>query len=278
MSRESYSNPSRRHFLLHALGAGGTLAGMSVAPGVLLISPAVAQTGTGNQPNSTTKAAGPANQGINPGANPDANQGADPSRRWGLLVDTSRCTQDCTACVTACQQEHGWQVDHDPHSAPQWIRKLELSGEAQESISLPMMCQHCKHPPCASVCPTQATFQRADGIVLVDKHRCIGCRYCMIACPFKARFMPHRPLDTATPKYPRAKSTAEGCTLCVHRIDRGQQPACVERCAAQGNGALLFGDLNDPHSAISQALQEHGGGTVRADLGLEPAVYYQGIS
>lgn len=264
MTSESHNCPDRRRFLLQAVAASGAFAGMTIAPGVLLISPATAQSNA-SHPAGANK------------AGEAARQGADSSQRWGLLVDANRCSEDCTACISACQEEHGWQVE-DPHSDPQWIRKLELTGAAQEPISLPMMCQHCKHPPCASVCPTQATFKRADGIVLVDKHRCIGCRYCMIACPFQARFMPHRQIASAPSNYPRGKSAAEGCTLCVHRIDRGQPPACVERCADQGNGALLCGDLNDPTSAISQALNQHGGRTIRADLGLEPAVHYQGIT
>ncbi|MCG5547786.1 sulfate reduction electron transfer complex DsrMKJOP subunit DsrO [Halorhodospira halochloris] len=256
MSREPSNCPSRRRFLLQALGAGGAVAGMTVAPGVVLISTAADTNDTAANP---------------PGA------GADAAKRWGLLIDTRRCAEDCTACISACQQENGWEEPRDPDKDPQWIRKMKLTGQREEPISLPLMCQHCKHPPCASVCPTQATFKRADGIVLVDKHRCIGCRYCMIACPFQARFMPQRPLGTASPNHPRAKGAAEGCTLCVQRIDRGEQPACVERCAEQGNKALLFGDLNDPQSSISQALRQSGGSTIRADQRLEPAVHYQGI-
>ena len=116
------------------------------------------------------------------------------------------------------------------------------------------MCQHCAKPPCVDVCPTGASFKRADGIVLVDKHICIGCRYCMMACPYKARSFVHEPIDDQKPNAPRGKGTVEGCTLCVDRIDAGRMPACVEACASEAGGAMMFGDLNDPESEISKAV------------------------
>ena len=101
--------------------------------------------------------------------------------------------------------------------------------------SLPVMCQHCAKPPCVDVCPTGASFKRADGIVLVDRHICIGCRYCMMACPYKARSFVHETLEDQKPHAPRGKGTVEGCTMCVQRVDAGGKPACVEACA-QGGG------------------------------------------
>ena len=143
--------------------------------------------------------------------------------------------------------------------------------------TLPLMCQHCETPPCVDVCPTGASFRRADGIVLVDKHICIGCRYCMMACPYKARSFIHEDLKDQKPWAPRGKGTVESCTLCVHRVDEGGIPACVEACDAENHNAMLFGDLYNENSKISQQLEQHGGKQIRADLGLNTGVRYRGI-
>ncbi len=139
------------------------------------------------------------------------------------------------------------------------------------------MCQHCAQPPCVDVCPTGASFKRADGIVLVDRHTCIGCRYCMMACPYKARSFVHEPVTGQKPDVPRGKGCVESCTLCVHRIDRDQIPACVEACAATGHKAILFGNLNDPASEISQRIAALATTALRPDLRLDPGVRYQGL-
>ena len=116
------------------------------------------------------------------------------------------------------------------------------------------MCQHCAEPPCVDVCPTGASFKRADGIVLVDRHTCIGCRYCMMACPYKARSFVHEPLTDQKPDVPRGKGCVESCTLCVHRIDKGGDHRLRRGLrASAGHGAIVFGDLNDPESEIAQA-------------------------
>ena len=140
------------------------------------------------------------------------------------------------------------------------------------------MCQHCENPPCVDVCPTGASMQRADGIVLVNRHTCIGCRYCMLACPYKARSFVHEDVTGQKPHMPRGKGTVESCTLCAHRIDVGGTPACVEACSTKaGKEAIMFGDLNDPDSNISKELSKHVTTRLRADLGLEPGVHYRGI-
>jgi molybdopterin-containing oxidoreductase family iron-sulfur binding subunit len=140
------------------------------------------------------------------------------------------------------------------------------------------MCQHCADPPCVDVCPTGASFKRADGIVLVDRHSCIGCRYCVMACPYKARSFVHEPLADQKPDVPRGKGCVESCTLCVHRIDRGDKTtACAEACAKAGHGAIVFGDLNDPASEISQRIRVATSTQLRADLHLDPGVRYQGL-
>ena len=199
--------------------------------------------------------------------------------RWGLLIDTRVCQEDCDACVTACNEEHGLQSLGRPDTDAQWIRKLNVRDpESGHAISLPMMCQHCENPPCVDVCPTGASFRRADGIVLVDKHTCIGCRYCMMACPYKARSFIHENLTEQLPHAPRGKGCVESCTLCVHKVDAGDgTTACAEACHKDGHQAMLFGDLNDPDSEISQRVQEFGATEIRADLRLNPSVRYQGL-
>jgi len=201
-------------------------------------------------------------------------EGASGKVRWGMLIDTAQCKQGCDECVTACHKENGVSGGTRATDS-QWIRKVDLkdTGSGRE-LSLPMMCQHCEHPPCVDVCPTTASFKRADGIVLVDKHRCIGCRYCMMACPYKARSFVHEPLHDQNPDVPRGKGTVEACTLCVHRVDEGMQPACAEACP---NKAILFGDLNDPESEIAKKVRSVASVQVRADLGLNTGIRYQGL-
>ena len=206
-----------------------------------------------------------------------AKTGASAGKRWGLLIDTAKCKPSCNACVKACSDYNGWKNEGRP-TDPQWIRKVEVSDPRSGlSHSVPVMCQHCADAPCVEVCPTGASFQRADGIVLVDRHICIGCRYCMMACPYKARSFVHENLTDQLPDAPRGKGTVEGCTLCVPRVDAGQQPACVEACAREGAGAMIFGDLNDPASAISRALAAYPSVQLRADLALDPGVHYRGL-
>lgn len=198
--------------------------------------------------------------------------------RWGLLIDTNKCADGCTSCVTACHEENGVTSHGRPLTDAQWIRKVTLKDPSTgHQQSLPVMCQHCEHPPCVDVCPTGASFKRADGIVLVDKHICIGCRYCMMACPYKARSFIHEDLTDQKPHAPRGKGTVESCTLCVHRVDEGKLPACVEACAKDGHNALLFGNLKDPESEIAKRLKAEGARQIRADLRLNTGVHYQGL-
>ena len=209
------------------------------------------------------------------GGSPAAAGQADAGKRWGLMIDVNKCASDCTACVSACKTENGWEGHGDPEQAAQWIRKVTLKDKATgHETSMPVMCQHCEEPPCVDVCPTGASFKRVDGIVLVDKHTCIGCRYCMMACPFKARSFVHEPTTNQKEHAPRGNGTVESCTLCVHRVDEGRVPACVEACDATGNGAMIFGDLNDPDSDISRALAAYPTTALRSDLDLNQGVRY----
>ena len=206
-----------------------------------------------------------------------AGQAASATRRWGLLIDLSRCEGGCSVCVQACSVEHGWRVASKGTNEPQWIRVVEATEETSgRTAQVPMLCQHCARPPCADVCPTGATFRRADGVVLVDRHRCIGCRYCVMACPFGVRFFLGEAVQDQRPHSPRGKGTAEGCNLCVHRVDHGQMPACVEACAAT-HGAMSFGDLNDPSSAIRKVLGEKPATRLRPGLALDQSVRYQSL-
>lgn len=202
--------------------------------------------------------------------------------RWGMLIDADQCAKGCTACVDACNDENGLHdvLQGSAATRVHWIRKVELRKQNAPEIShsLPLLCQHCDNPPCVDVCPTGASFKRADGIVLVDRHSCIGCRYCMLACPYNSRAFVHENLTQQKTIAPRGKGCVESCTFCVHRIDSGNyQPACAEACSDQGHQAIAFGDLSDPASPISQALAARAGAQIRADLGTDPGVYYHGI-
>jgi tetrathionate reductase subunit B len=245
-------NPGRR--ALFGVAAAG-VAGVLLAPGVHLIE--LAQAADGGKAGGAT--------------------GASSKVRWGMLIDSSKCASGCTDCVTACNTENGLSGGTSPTDA-QWIRKLEIKDRRSGRVqSLPMMCQHCAEPPCVDVCPTGASFKRADGIVLVDRHSCIGCRYCVMACPYQARSFVHEPLHEQKPDVPRGKGCVEGCTLCVQRVDKGRTTACAEACGDAGHGAIIFGDLNDPNSEISQRVARYGARQVREDLGLDTGVRYLGL-
>ena len=263
---------TRRGFLgVAAVAMGGTL----LAGGVRLIEVGHAATPATSPPSAPPGTTPAAVSGV-----PSANQaaGANPKVRWGLLIDTEKCATGCTDCVTACNTENGLATPQRPTDA-QWIRKVEIKDiKTERAASLPVMCQHCADPPCVDVCPTGASFKRADGIVLVDRHTCIGCRYCVMACPYQARSFIHETLANQKADVPRGKGCVESCTLCVHRIDAGQQnTACAEACTQAGHGAIVFGDLNDPDSAISRRARAAATTQLRADLRLDLGVRYQGL-
>ena len=224
-------------------------------------------------------------------------------KKMGMVIDVSKCQADCNDCVTACQKENN-VVDaarHKNHElAVHWIRKVTIrkkheedeEGKAAEETEAPeknvvLVCNHCDKPPCAQVCPVQATFKREDGIVLVDHHRCIGCRYCMIACPYNARYFSFEDIEISEEELNkdrprRSHGVAEGCTLCAHRLDavgkdgkpQPQVPACVEACK---NGALAIGDMNDKTSKVYELLRDFAVKRLKEDLGTEPKVHYIGL-
>ncbi len=247
----------RREFLSNTVVAAGAV---TVAPGVLL---------------TTTEAKADG-------------KGVSSNTRWGMLIDTNKCADGCTSCVSACDKENGIDLVKKPEGhddamweqqRPQWIRKVKLRDTQSSVVSnLPLMCQHCEHPPCVDVCPTGASFKRADGIVMVDRHICIGCRYCMMACPYKARSFIHADVAEQVVNSPRGKGCVESCNLCAHRLDAGQgNTACAEACAKDGHNAIVFGDLKDPNSAVSKALKSQPSRQLREDLMLNTGVRYTNV-
>jgi molybdopterin-containing oxidoreductase family iron-sulfur binding subunit len=208
--------------------------------------------------------------------------------RYGMLIDTNKCADGCSACVDACDTENGLNLQEMPEGMDpdqwdqqeaRWIRKVKVQDNLTGRVSnLPLMCQHCEHPPCVDVCPTGASFKRADGIVMVDRHTCIGCRYCMLACPYKARSFIHEAVDHKLTRAPRGKGCVESCNLCVHRRDIGEtSTACADACAAEGHNAIVFGDLKDPESPLVKALKTLPNRQIREDLALNTGVRYSGV-
>lgn len=242
----SQTNVSRRKFVGGSVGVAGA---MLIGPGIFLNQ--VAQ------------------------AKPDAEAVTD-KVRWGMLIDTNKCATGCNDCVDACAKENGWAHDTGPDEVRvQWMRKVDLKDkETGREASLPVMCQHCEEPPCVDVCPTGASFKREDGIVLVDKHICIGCRYCMLACPYKARSFVHAPVENHDDYMPRGMGVVESCTFCVHLVDKDKSPACVSSCKEK---AILFGDLNNKKSEIAKRVATENSRQIRQDLKTNPGIRYQGI-
>jgi molybdopterin-containing oxidoreductase family iron-sulfur binding subunit len=210
--------------------------------------------------------------------------------RWGLAVDVSRCASQsgCCACIDACHAAHRVPAIAEPRHEVKWLWKEPFvrvfaeqdhayAGETRRQTPVLVLCNHCSQAPCTRVCPTKATWRRSDGVVAMDAHRCIGCRYCMAACPFGARsFNWENPqADASASNYPaRTAGVVEKCTLCVERLDAGQAPLCVETCAARGIAALTFGNLEDPSSPLRQLLATRQVLRRRPALGTEPSVFY----
>jgi molybdopterin-containing oxidoreductase family iron-sulfur binding subunit len=199
--------------------------------------------------------------------------------RWGMAVDTERCI-GCWSCAVECKSEN------DVPLGMWWNRILtkgdELDTPARgdfgdlEMSWVPLACQHCDDAPCEKVCPTSATFINDEGIVLVNQEQCIGCRYCMAACPYGVRVFnwgdAERPVTFDYGMVgARPVGTVEKCTMCVHRLEEGQVPSCVWSCPAQ---ARIFGDLNDPESHVVRAIADRGATRLLEDKGTNPKVYY----
>lgn len=211
--------------------------------------------------------------------------GAEPAaaaarHRWTMVIDLRSC-DGCRGCTTACQQAHYLEPDQE------WIKVFELRDDAGAPYFMPRPCMQCQDPPCLRVCPTGATFANADGLVLVDQSRCIGCRMCMAACPYEARYFnwseptvaPPLP-TTPTPEHPspQRKGTVGKCIFCVGELATGELPACVAACPMK---ALWIGDLNadvatngEQTVRLSSFLVGADAVRFKAELNTRPSVYY----
>jgi tetrathionate reductase subunit B len=213
--------------------------------------------------------------------------------RWAYGVDATKCI-GCLRCVEACKREN--DVIGDAHHFRTWVERyvylegeetprvdshsdlvnIEASGSEREyrfanrykdakvekAFFVPKICNHCTHPACVQVCPTGATYRTLDGVVLIDHKYCIGCQYCVQACPYGVRF------------FNEDKGVTDKCTWCYHRITKGLQPACVEVCPV---GARLFGDLRDKQSPISLFIRNNRTRVLKPESGNAPNVYYVGL-
>jgi len=212
--------------------------------------------------------------------------------RWAMVVNQKLCKPDCKDCFIACHRVHNVPTRPDiPRHEMKWIWEEPYekafaipereTGYLEQGLAgkpLIVLCNHCNNPPCVRVCPTQATFKRADGIVMMDFHRCIGCRYCMAACPYGSRSFnyvdPRTILDLkeVNPEFPtRTKGVVEKCNFCNERLAQGLLPACVMACKEK---ALAFGDLGDPNSEASQLIKTNYTIKRKPELGTMPMVYY----
>lgn len=188
--------------------------------------------------------------------------GGSEKRRYAMLIDLRRCI-GCQSCTVSCTIENQTPEGAFRTTVNQYQVKLTES-ETVTNVLLPRLCNHCDNPPCVPVCPVQATWQRKDGIVVIDNTRCVGCAYCVQACPYDARFINH------------ATQTADKCTFCAHRLDVGLLPACVESCVG---GARIIGDLNDPNSTLSKLLAAHREEikVLKPENNTHPHVFYLGL-
>lgn len=197
--------------------------------------------------------------------------------KYGMVIDLKSCV-GCYSCVMACKAENVTPTNTFWNKV---LVKEEGTFPSARITFTPISCMHCERPSCQMVCPTGATYKRSDGIVMVDANKCIGCRYCVEACPYEARVFVEK-VEGYFPKYgltqyeqqgykKHKKGTVEKCTLCAHRIDKKQEPACVKACPA---GARHFGDLADPNSEISHLIIQRGTKEMLSQLGTKPMIYY----
>jgi len=213
--------------------------------------------------------------------------------RWGMVINLSKCTR-CHACVAACRIEHFLPLRI---TWPRLIAWEKEGSKGADVITVPVRCNQCKEAPCVEVCPAKATTKRPDGIVQVDQNKCVGCRYCVVACPYQNRTFLSRDKDPGYfPGYPKTRfeqkgkkiyphqvGTTEKCNFCMERIDAGLKkglkpgvdrdatPACVNICQAR---TMTFGDLDDPESEVSKLIREHKGFQLHPEYNTDPSVYY----
>ncbi len=202
--------------------------------------------------------------------------------KWGMGIDISKCI-GCGRCADACKSEN--DVPREPFYFRTWVERYRIleNGEAVvdspngaidsfdedklderiiRSFFVPKLCNQCEHPPCVQVCPVGASYRVEDGVVLVDRDYCVGCSYCLQACPYGARFL-----------HPETR-TAEKCTFCYHRIVKGLVPACVEVCPTQ---ARIFGEMEKKSSPIIRFMRMNNIGVLKHSLNTEPKVFYANL-
>jgi tetrathionate reductase subunit B len=197
-------------------------------------------------------------------------------KRYGMAVDIDKCI-GCGRCMEACKIEN--DVPREPFFFRTWVERYVVKRDDSlvvqnigidpvepinewdtlRSFFVPKLCNQCEHPPCVQVCPVGATFSTEEGVVIIDEKRCIGCRYCIQACPYGARYL-----------HP-VRNTADKCTFCYHRITKGLLPACVEVCPTQ---ARVFGDLNRSASPLTRFRRMKKIHVLKPYLNTEPKVFY----
>ena len=211
------------------------------------------------------------------------------AKHWAMVVDMSKfkTEEDIERVIQSCDTIHNIPDFGNKKDEIKWIwkddfehtfteSKNEYLTESFKELPFMIMCNHCENPPCVNACPTGATFKRVDdGIVMMDYHRCIGCRFCMGACPFGARSFNYRDpkphIKTIDPDFPtRTIGVVEKCTFCVERLEKGLKPACVEA----SKGGLIFGDLDDANSDVRKIISSKFTIRRKSELGTQPSVYY----
>jgi len=214
--------------------------------------------------------------------------------RWGFLVDTRNCV-GCGFCVRACKIEN--EIPYDAHVSRTWVERYVVTkdgrtlidspnaarvgfttaridqnaagmaevkdGEIAKAFFVPKLCNQCDNPPCVQVCPVGATYQAADGVVLVDREWCIGCGYCVMGCPYGVRF------------FHPVHNVAEKCNFCYHRLKKGMKTACVDACPF---GARRIGNLLDPSDPVTQVITTERVAVLKEEYGTKPQVFYLGLS
>jgi molybdopterin-containing oxidoreductase family iron-sulfur binding subunit len=205
-----------------------------------------------------------------------------PGKKFVMVIDLSRC-KNLKKCQSACHHMH------HIHPGQNWIKVYSMQdAEHTAPYWQPTTCMHCDEPPCVKVCPVDATFKRQDGIVLIDSNRCIGCRFCMAACPYSTRVFnwekPDLPEEIADQHYscetsmPQIKGTVGKCDFCPDMVRKGELPHCVSACP---NGVFMFGDMNEDSVTngaetfrFSDLIKDKSGYRLMEDLGTKPSVYY----